>query len=145
MTDWLTGHSKVTQWSKVNFVGLQIGRYTQHASMKVWISYLYHLVIGIVAIWVINHFSLNWNIYICVLVEYFGGSKSTPRAKPNQIAWLVWRRNEYHWICPTPPIIANLCANIYREGRYDYFMEDLPSKLDDKTYLRSEKFVRLLS
>ena len=48
------------------------------------------------------------------------------------------------WICPTPPIIENLCANIFRENIYDYVLEDLPSKLDDKTYDRSEKFIGLL-
>ena len=35
MTDRLTGHYKVLQWSKVKLFGLQIGRYTQHASIKV--------------------------------------------------------------------------------------------------------------
>ena len=34
---------------------------------------------------------------------------------------------------PTHLIIANLCANISRENRYDYVLEDLLSKLDDKT------------
>ena len=34
MTDRLTGHSKVSQWSKVNLFGLQIGRYIQHVSIK---------------------------------------------------------------------------------------------------------------
>ena len=47
---------------------------------------------------------------------------------------------------PHPPIIANLCANISRENRYDYFLEDLPSKLDDKTkpatQLLFQKFVQ---
>ena len=41
---------------------------------------------------------------------------------------------------PTP-IIANLCADTYRENRYDYVLEYLSSKLN-KTY-RSEKIVRL--
>ena len=107
-------------------------------------GYLCHLVISISVIWVINHFPLNWNVCICMLVEYFGGSKSIPHY-PKQIAWLVWRRNEYQWICPTPPIITNLCPNIYRENRYDYVLVDLPCKLDDKTYRRNEKFNRLYS
>ena len=34
MTDRLTGHSKVSQWSKVNLFWLQIGRYIQHAQLK---------------------------------------------------------------------------------------------------------------
>ena len=50
-------------------------------------------MISIEVISVINHFSLNWNVRICMLVEYFGGSKSTPRANslfhvPNGIALL---------------------------------------------------------
>ena len=81
----------------------------------------------------INHFSPTWNVCICMLVEYFSGSKSIPRAKSKQIARLVWWRNEYQLIYPTPPIIANLCENIYT------------NKLDDKTYRRSETFIRLLS
>ena len=46
---------------------------------------------------------------------------------------------------PHPRIIENLCANIFRETRYDYVLEDLPSKLHDETHDRSEKFIRLLS
>ena len=46
---------------------------------------------------------------------------------------------------PPPPIIANLCAHIFRENRYDYVLEYLASKLGDKTYDRSENFIRLLS
>ena len=79
-----------------------------------------------------------------MLVAYFGVSKSNPH-QWKQIAWLVWWRNAYQWIWPTPPIIANLCARIYRENRYHYGPEDLPSKLDDKTYRHSAKFIKLWS
>ena len=123
---WRT-HSKISQGSKVKLFGLQIGRYTQHTSIKIQMSYLCHLVIRSVVIWVMNHFSLNWNVCISMLVKYFGGSKSIPQAKPKQVAWLMWQWNEYQWICPTPPIKANLGANIYRENRYDYVL-DLPSQ-----------------
>ena len=64
---------------------------------------------------------------------------------PAQISWSLVTHWPTLWVCPTPLIIVNLCANIFRENRYDYVLEDLPSKLDDKTYDRNEKFIRLLS
>ena len=84
MADQMTGHSKVLQWSKVNLFWLQIGRCIQHASFKVEMSYLCHLVISIAIVWVINHFSPRWNICICILMEYFGGSKSIPHQPPGK-------------------------------------------------------------
>ena len=48
-------------------------------------SYLCHLVISIAVISVINHFSLNWNVRICILVEYFGGSR-----------WIPWANSLFH-------------------------------------------------
>ena len=118
MTDRLMGHSKVSQWSKINLFGLQIGRYIQDAQSlhELFVSPDY------------KHWdylpdkSFFTQLERLYLVEYFSGSKSTstsqseamiensqgPRAKPKQIAWLVCQRNEYQWICPNPPIIANL-------------------------------------
>ena len=66
--------------------------------------------------------------------------------------WLQAFRNPI-WNCNifTIPVTirtisnAHLCANIFGENRYDYVLEDLPSKLGDKTYDGSEKFIRLLS
>ena len=66
MTHRLTDHSKVSQWSKIKLFGLQIGRYTQHASIKVKMNYLCHMVISIVDISVINHFhSTGTSVFAC--------------------------------------------------------------------------------
>ena len=140
--------------------------------------YLCHLVISNAVISVINQFSLNWNVRICMLVEYFGCSKSIPgqivcsaslmaslRSKtkyPPDVARVgAWNSLPgkvktdrmacvaAKWValdpCRKKDDSSNLGANIFRESRYDYVLEDLPSKLDDKTYDRSGKFIRLLS
>ena len=60
-----------------------------------------------------------------MLVEYFGASKSIPRADRMACVAAKWVPMNL----PHPPIIANLCANIYRENRYDYVLEDPPANL----------------
>ena len=46
---------------------------------------------------------------------------------------------------PYPPIIAYMCVNIWRANRFNYVLEDLHRKLENKTYHRREIFVRLQS
>ena len=47
-------------------------------TIGVEMGYLCYPVISIAVIWVINNFWLHWNVCICMLVAYLGGSKSIP-------------------------------------------------------------------
>ena len=91
--------------------------------IKVQISYLCHLVINIVVIWVITHFSLNWNLCIYMLVEYFGGppanqkpwekiAKAPDKAKTDPMACVAakWAPMNLH---PRP--LKQICLQTFIE------------------------------
>ena len=87
-----------------------------------------------------------------MLVEYYGGppanqkpwekiAKAPDKAKTDPMACVAakWAPMNLH---PRP--LKQICLQtFYRENRYGYVLKDLISKVDDKKYCCSEKFIRL--